>query len=211
MPLQRIAELELQAGQSKEEIKKRCAEQETLTRRLAEATQVSGQGGPGPRGHGWARGSRSARPHSSRLPRFQAEGQLKQETQRRGQQVQELGRRERLLRAEMEQAATQVGQVLPPPLFPRAQGAPCPSALSHPSFLGPSFRLRAELRGMGVCVGGSGGGVSPPALELCCPQAQRFRDQVVRALFPELPEKPLTDEQVTASGWGGTPVWSVSP
>ncbi|XP_029140762.1 forkhead-associated domain-containing protein 1 [Protobothrops mucrosquamatus] len=97
----RIAELELQAGQSKEEIRKRCAEQETLTRRLAEATQ--------------------------------AEGQLKQETQRRGQQVQELGRRERLLRAEMEQAAA---------------------------------------------------------------QAQRFRDQVVRALFPELPEKPLTNEQI---------------
>lgn len=145
MPLQRIAELELQAGQSKEEITKRCAEQETLTRRLAEATQVSGQGGPGPRGPGWARGSRSARPHSPRLPRFQAEGELKQEAQRRAQQVQELGRRERLLRSEMEQAAAQVGQVLPLPLphpptgvFPRAQGAPGPSALYPPSFLGPS-------------------------------------------------------------------------
>ncbi|XP_039223244.1 forkhead-associated domain-containing protein 1 isoform X3 [Crotalus tigris] len=98
---QRIAELELQAGQSKEEIKKRCTEQETLTRRLAEATQ--------------------------------AEGELKREAQRRAQQVQELGRRERLLRSEMEQAAA---------------------------------------------------------------QAQRFRNQVVKALFPELPEKPLTDEQI---------------
>ncbi|KAK9392193.1 forkhead-associated domain-containing protein 1 [Crotalus adamanteus] len=97
----RIAELELQAGQSKEEIKKRCTEQETLTRRLAEATQ--------------------------------AEGELKREAQRQAQQVQELGRRERLLRSEMEQAAA---------------------------------------------------------------QAQRFRNQVVKALFPELPEKPLTDEQI---------------
>ncbi|XP_034280196.1 forkhead-associated domain-containing protein 1 isoform X2 [Pantherophis guttatus] len=97
----RIAELELQAGQSKEEAKKRCAEQEALTRRLAEATK--------------------------------AEGELKEETERRTQQVQELGRRERLLRLEMEQAAA---------------------------------------------------------------QAQHFRNQVLRALFSELPEKPLTDEQI---------------
>ncbi|KAM3824230.1 forkhead-associated domain-containing protein 1 [Vipera latastei] len=97
----RIAELELQAGQSKEEMKKRCAEQETLSQRLAEATQ--------------------------------AEGELKQEAQRRALQVQELGRRERLLRSEMEQAAA---------------------------------------------------------------QAQRFRNQVVKALFSELPEKPLSDEQI---------------
>uniref|UniRef100_A0A8C6XZN3 Forkhead associated phosphopeptide binding domain 1 n=1 Tax=Naja naja TaxID=35670 RepID=A0A8C6XZN3_NAJNA len=98
---QRIAELELQSGQSKEEAKKHCAEQEALTRRLAEATR--------------------------------AEGELKQEAERRAQQVQELGRRERLLRSEMEQAAA---------------------------------------------------------------QAQSFRNQVVKALFPELPEKPLTNEQI---------------
>ncbi|XP_058017198.1 forkhead-associated domain-containing protein 1 isoform X2 [Ahaetulla prasina] len=97
----RIADLELQAGQSKEEAKKHYAEQEALTRRLAEATK--------------------------------AEGELKEETERRAQQVQELGRRERLLRLEMEQAAT---------------------------------------------------------------QAQHFRNQVLRALFSELPEKPLTDEQI---------------
>ncbi|XP_026541397.1 forkhead-associated domain-containing protein 1 [Notechis scutatus] len=97
----RIAELELQAGQSKEEVKKRCAEQEALTRRLAEATR--------------------------------AEGELKQEAERRSQQVQELGRRERLLRSEMEQAAA---------------------------------------------------------------QAQRFRSQVAKALFPEPPEKALTNEQI---------------
>ncbi|XP_026576682.1 forkhead-associated domain-containing protein 1 [Pseudonaja textilis] len=97
----RITELELQAGQSKEEVKKRCAEQEALTRRLAEATR--------------------------------AEGELKQEAERRAQQVQELGRRERLLRSEVEQAAA---------------------------------------------------------------QAQRFRNQVVRALFPDLPEKALTNEQI---------------
>ncbi|KAM6435476.1 forkhead-associated domain-containing protein 1 isoform 2-T2 [Liasis olivaceus] len=72
----RISELELQASQSKEEIRKRCAEQETLTRRLVEATR--------------------------------AEGELKKESERRRQQVQELGRRERLLRSETEQAAAQV-------------------------------------------------------------------------------------------------------
>ncbi|XP_063173775.1 forkhead-associated domain-containing protein 1 [Candoia aspera] len=97
----RITELELQASQSKEEIKRRCAEQETLTGRLAEATK--------------------------------AQGELRKEAERRSQQVQELGRRERLLRSEMEQTAA---------------------------------------------------------------QAQRFRNQVSKALFPELPEEPLADQQI---------------
>ncbi|XP_070615035.1 forkhead-associated domain-containing protein 1 isoform X2 [Erythrolamprus reginae] len=97
----RIAELELQAGQSKEEARRLCAEQEALSRMLAEATK--------------------------------AEGELRQEAERRAQQVQELGRRERLLRSEVEQAAA---------------------------------------------------------------QAQRFRDQVLKALFPEPPEKALSDEQI---------------